>query len=100
MDAPKLFQPIQVGNVALRHRMVMSPLTRIRADINHVPTPLMKEYYTQRAATPGTLLISEGTFIAPKAGGYDNIPGVWSDEQVAGWKEVSKPLFSFSQRGA
>jgi NADPH2 dehydrogenase len=93
MDAPKLFRPIQVGKAALRHRMVLSPLTRMRADINHVPTPLMKEYYAQRAATPGTLLVSEGTFIGPKAGGFDNVPGIWSDEQVAAWKEVSHRFF-------
>jgi NADPH2 dehydrogenase len=48
----------------------------------------MKEYYSQRSSIPGSLLISEGTFIAPKAGGYHNAPGIWSKEQISAWKEV------------
>ena len=66
----------------------MAPLTRFRADEAHVPTSIMAEQYAQRASTPGTLLITEGTFIAAKAGGFDNVPGIWSDEQVEAWKKV------------
>ncbi|KAL5505001.1 hypothetical protein ACEPAH_7664 [Sanghuangporus vaninii] len=85
----KLFQPIRVGNLQLSHRIVLAPLTRTRADDAHVPTPVMVEYYAQRASVSGTLLISEGTFIAAKAGGLNNAPGIWSDAQVEGWKKVS-----------
>ena len=86
----KLFQPIAIGSKTLRHRVVMTPLTRFRATKKtHVPiNPLVKTYYSQRSSTPGTLLITEATLIAPQAGGYDNVPGIWSQEQVAAWKEV------------
>ncbi|KAL5483542.1 hypothetical protein ACEPAI_8774 [Sanghuangporus weigelae] len=84
----KLFQPIRVGNLQLSHRVVLPALTRYRNDDAYVPTDLMAKYYRQRASTPGTLLITEATFIAPKAGGIDNFPGIWSDAQVEAWKKV------------
>ena len=84
----RLFQPIRVGDVELHHSVVLAPLTRYRADDAHVPTDLMVEYYAQRASVPGTLLITEVAFIAPRAGGFNNVPGIWSEEQVAGWKRV------------
>ncbi|EMD36589.1 hypothetical protein CERSUDRAFT_115624 [Gelatoporia subvermispora B] len=87
--ALQLFQPIQVGDVQLQHRIVLAPLTRLRADKTHAHTDLAVEYYKQRASTPGTLLISEGTFISAKAGGYANVPGLWTDEQLAAWKKVT-----------
>ena len=68
--------------------MVHAPLTRFRADDAHVPTDIMVDYYEQRASVPGTLLIAEATFIGPNAGGYDNVPGIWSDAQVEAWKKV------------
>ncbi|EKM53073.1 uncharacterized protein PHACADRAFT_124526 [Phanerochaete carnosa HHB-10118-sp] len=89
MSQPKLFTPFKVGDATLQHRVVMAPLTRVRATKTHVPTPLMAEYYAQRASTPGTLLVSEATFIAAQAGGLRHVPGIWSDEQVAGWKRVT-----------
>jgi NADPH2 dehydrogenase len=68
----------------------MAPLTRFRADANNVPTlPIVKEYYEQRASVPGTLIITEATFITPQAGGYAHVPGIWSDDQVRAWKEVT-----------
>ncbi|KAJ7673852.1 hypothetical protein DFH06DRAFT_750779 [Mycena polygramma] len=90
-SSPKLFQPTNVGPLQLKHRVVLAPLTRYRSSIpGHVPTlPLMKEYYTQRASTPGTLLITEATFIAARAGGDAGIPGIWSEEQIAAWKEIT-----------
>lgn len=84
-----LFQPIQVGNVALGHRVAMAPLTRFRSDADHVPHPHVIDYYTQRASVPGTLIITEATFIAPQAGGYGNVPGIWSKEQIEAWRKVS-----------
>ena len=84
-----LFQPKQVGDIRLRHRVVMSPLTRYRANIRHEHGDLGGEYYTQRASAPGTLIISEATLVAAEAGGNDHAPGIWSDQQVAQWKRVS-----------
>ena len=84
-----LFQPIQVGDMQLAHRVIMAPLTRFRADENHDPLPFMAEYYAQRSSVPGTLIITEATFIAPKAGGSANVPGIWSDEQITEWKKVT-----------
>ncbi|KAH9852672.1 FMN-linked oxidoreductase [Lenzites betulinus] len=90
-STPKLFQPATIGDITLAHRVVLAPVTRARASTASVPGDLMVEYYTQRASIPGTLLISEGTFIAPQSGGHElgpTIPGMWNDEQVAGWKKV------------
>lgn len=85
---PKLFQPTRVGSYTLSHRVVLAPLTRCRANKAHVHGDLAVEYYAQRASVPGTLLITEATFIAAKAGGYDYVPGIWNDEQVAAWRRV------------
>ncbi|KZT25906.1 FMN-linked oxidoreductase [Neolentinus lepideus HHB14362 ss-1] len=85
---PKLFQPKQIGAVTLQHRIVLAPLTRNRASKEHVHGDLAVEYYSQRASMPGTLLIAEATLITHKAGGYPNVPGIWSAEQVAAWKKV------------
>ena len=88
MSVPRLFTPAQVGTVSLKHRVVLTPLTRFRAHANHVPSDIAVAYYSQRASVPGTLLITEGTFIAAQAGGLPHVPGIWSDEQIAGWKRV------------
>lgn len=85
---PKLFQPAIVGKHALSHRIVLAPLTRFRADKNHVPSEHAPLYYAQRGSVPGTLLITEATFISPFAGGYNSVPGIWNEEQVQGWKRV------------
>ena len=89
-----LFQPLRVGAVNVQHRVVMAPLTRFRANRGHIHGELAKTYYEQRASVPGTLIISEATFIAPQAGGYANAPGIWSDAQIAGWKPVRNPIVS------
>ncbi|KAJ5232268.1 Chanoclavine-I aldehyde reductase [Penicillium chermesinum] len=88
----KLFQPLHVGRTQLSHRITLAPLTRFRADDNHVPLSYVKDYYAQRGSTPGTLLISEATLISPRAGGYNNVPGLWSDAQISGWKEVTSAV--------
>lgn len=85
----KLFQPLKVGTFELSNRIVMAPLTRFRADDSHVPLPFVSEYYGQRASYPGTLLITEATFIAPQAGGYSNVPGIYSKAQIEAWKKVT-----------
>ena len=89
MAVPKLFTPIQVGRSQLSHRVVLCPMTRGRADAQHVQTPLAVEYYAQRASMPGSLLITEATSIAQKAIGLPNVPGIWSDAHIAAWKPVS-----------
>ncbi|OSX62203.1 hypothetical protein POSPLADRAFT_1143395 [Postia placenta MAD-698-R-SB12] len=95
---PKLFQPTKVGKTMLAHRVVMSPMTRCRANAAHVHGDLAVEYYAQRATVPGTLLITEGTIIAGKAGGYPFIPGIWSDEQVTAWKRVTDAVHAKGSR--
>ncbi len=87
-STPKLFQPAKVGDLELSNRVVFAPLTRFRADNAHVPTDMMVEYYKQRASYPGTLLITEATYITAQAGGMPNVPGIWSEEQIAAWKKV------------
>ena len=89
--APALFQPIKVGEVTLAHRVALAPLTRVRADAAHVHTDLGVEYYAQRASVPGTLLITEATYISGQASGQPHAPGIWNDAQVEAWKKVSKP---------
>ncbi|KAJ6541606.1 NADH:flavin oxidoreductase/NADH oxidase [Mycena capillaripes] len=89
MSIPKLFQPIQVGDIQLHHRVVFAPTTRFRADDNHTPLPHVAEYYEQRASTPGGLLIAEATLIARRAGGAKHAPGIWSDEQIAAWRKIT-----------
>ncbi|KAF7298694.1 NADH:flavin oxidoreductase/NADH oxidase [Mycena indigotica] len=90
MSSAPLFQPTTLGaGIQLQHRVVLSPLTRLRTDENQVPLlPLVKEYYTQRASTVGTLLITESTFVAAKAGGYPYMPGIWNQNQINAWKEI------------
>ncbi|KAJ7439956.1 NADH:flavin oxidoreductase/NADH oxidase [Mycena latifolia] len=89
MSSEKLFQPTQLGDIELSHRVVFAPTTRFRADANSAPLPHVAEYYEQRASTSGSLLISEATYIAPRAGGYINAPGIWSDAQIAAWKTIT-----------
>jgi NADPH2 dehydrogenase len=70
----------------------MAPLTRYRASDTHVHGPLATEYYSQRASVPGTLLITEATFISPRASGYPNIPGIWNKEQINAWRNVTNAV--------
>ena len=81
-----LFKPLQVGDMSLANRIVMAPLTRNRAP-DATPTPLMVEYYTQRA-TAG-LLISEATAISQQGQGYSDVPGLYGSEQLQGWKKIT-----------
>jgi len=84
-----LFQPLQVGALSLAHRVVMAPLTRLRSrQPGNIPQEMNAVYYGQRA-TKGGLQIAEATDISPTAVGYPGAPGIWSDEQVAGWKLVT-----------
>ncbi|EXK24847.1 NADPH2 dehydrogenase [Fusarium oxysporum f. sp. melonis 26406] len=84
----KLFKPIKVGALDLQHRIVLAPLTRGRADALGVPASYAADYYSQRA-TPGGLLITEGTFVSLEASGRPFSPGIYSKEQIEAWKHVT-----------
>ncbi|KAH8893225.1 FMN-linked oxidoreductase [Thozetella sp. PMI_491] len=94
MSSSLLFTPAKVGTSQLTHRVVLAPLTRHRASDEHVPTDMMVEYYSQRASTPGTLLITEATAISQKYGGMFNAPGIYTEEQIAAWHKVSDAVHS------
>lgn len=79
--------PIQMGELKLKNRVVMAPLTRCRATTERVPTAMMAEYYAQRASAG--LIIAEATVISEEANGYLQTPGLYTDAQVAGWKLVT-----------
>ncbi len=83
---PSLFDPIQLGAVHAPNRILMSPLTRGRATKEHVPTPIMGEYYAQRAAAG--LILTEATGISREGLGWVHAPGLWTEAQVEGWKPV------------
>jgi N-ethylmaleimide reductase len=88
MEKSILFTPYELSGLTLQNRMVMAPMTRSRSDnAGNVATALTATYYEQRA-TAG-LIITEGTFISKKAVGFINVPGIYSDDQVAGWKLVT-----------
>jgi 2,4-dienoyl-CoA reductase-like NADH-dependent reductase (Old Yellow Enzyme family) len=87
---PSLFDPIQVGDLHLPNRIFMAPLTRLRGTADHIPTPIMVEYYTQR--TGAGLIISEGIPVDPMGVGYQNVPGIWSPEQVEAWKPITRAV--------
>lgn len=82
-----LFDPIKIGALELPNRIIMSPLTRSRAGVERIPNDLMREYYVQRASAG--LIISEATSVTPMGVGYADTPGIWSDEQVAGWRKIT-----------
>ncbi|MEI8036856.1 MAG: alkene reductase [Verrucomicrobiota bacterium] len=85
-----LFQPLQAGALSLPNRIVMAPLTRCRASAGRVPNAMMATYYAQRASFG--LIIAEATAVCPQGVGYPNTPGIWSDEQVAGWQGVTRAV--------
>lgn len=86
---PSLFDPINVGDLRLPNRIIMAPLTRSRGTgtDGRVPNDLMVEYYAQRASAG--LILSEATAVTPMGVGYANTPGIWSEEQVEGWKKIT-----------
>lgn len=87
---PTLFDPLKLGDLTLPNRIIMSPLTRCRASAGRVPNALMAEYYAQRA-TAG-LIIAEATSVCPMGVGFPDTPGLWSQEQVEGWKIVTNAV--------
>ncbi|MDB5817491.1 MAG: alkene reductase [Rhizobacter sp.] len=82
-----LFSPIKIGPLALSHRVVMAPLTRMRSEPGDKPGKLMQTYYDQRASEGG-LIIGEATVASPNGNGYLGSPGLYSDDQTAGWRTI------------
>jgi N-ethylmaleimide reductase len=88
MNYPSLFSPLEIGPYQLRHRLVMAPLTRMRAEKPSLaPRPLNAEYYSQRA-TPGGLIIAEASPVAATGYGSPGVPGIYSEQQIRGWRAV------------
>jgi len=85
-----LFDPLKLGDLDLPNRIIMSPLTRSRAGVSRIPNALMAEYYAQRA-TAG-LILSEATAVSDTGVGYADTPGIWSAEQVEGWKLTTRAV--------
>lgn len=85
-----LFNPITIGEIELKNRIIMAPLTRCRASINRVPNEMMATYYANRASAG--LIISEATSVSPMGVGYPDTPGIWSQEQIEGWKLVTNKV--------
>jgi 2,4-dienoyl-CoA reductase-like NADH-dependent reductase (Old Yellow Enzyme family) len=83
----KLMTPLTIGDLRLPNRVIMAPLTRCRAITNRVPNALMAEYYRQRSGAG--LILSEAVAVDPMGVGYPNTPGIWNDEQIAGWRLVT-----------
>ena len=85
---PTLLDPIAIGDLRLRNRIVMAPLTRNRSSgAGRVPNALMRDYYVQRASAG--MILTEATSVEPKGVGYPHTPGVWSDAQVEGWRAIT-----------
>jgi 2,4-dienoyl-CoA reductase-like NADH-dependent reductase (Old Yellow Enzyme family) len=85
-----LFQPLKMGALTLRNRIVMAPLTRCRSSEGRVPNELMAEYYGQRSGFG--MILSEATSVDAMGVGYPNTPGIWSEAQVAGWEKVTETV--------
>ncbi|HLU18750.1 MAG TPA: alkene reductase [Pusillimonas sp.] len=85
-----LFEPVRLGAVDLKNRIVMAPLTRTRAAPGRVPNELMRQYYCQRASAG--LIVSEATSVSPQGVGYPNTPGIWCHAQVEGWKKITQAV--------
>ena len=91
MNNTKLMSPYRLGQIELRNRIVMAPMTRSRA-IGNIPNQLMADYYEQRAGAG--LIITEGTSPSPNGLGYCRIPGIFNEDQVEGWKKTTETVHS------
>ena len=87
MIMPTLFEPLTAGALQLKNRIVMAPLTRSRAGVERIPNALMLKYYLQRVSAG--MIISEATAVTPQGVGYADTPGIWSEAQVQGWREIT-----------
>ncbi|ATH07418.1 alkene reductase [Halobacteriovorax marinus] len=85
-----LFNPLKLGSITLANRIIMAPLTRARATETRIPNDLMASYYRERARAG--LILTEATSVTPMGIGYADTPGIWSKEQVEGWKKITKAV--------
>ena len=85
-----MFEPFELGNMALSNRVVMAPMTRCRATPDHIPSPIMADYYGQRAEAG--LIVAEGTSPSPNGLGYARIPGLYNQVQVEAWSPVTEAV--------
>jgi 2,4-dienoyl-CoA reductase-like NADH-dependent reductase (Old Yellow Enzyme family) len=93
---PALFDPLKLGDITIPNRIIMAPLTRARAGSTRVPNALMAEYYAQRASAG--LIISEAISVTPMGVGYADTPGLWSEEQVTAWSQVTSAVHAANGR--
>src|ERR1700737_860944 len=93
---PTLFDPLRIGDLTLPNRIIMAPLTRSRAGDERVPNALMAKYYADRRSAG--LILSEATSVTPQGLGYAATPGIWSQEQVEGWKLVTEAVHAAGGR--
>ena len=91
MAKDPLQRPFQLSSRTLSHRIVLAPMTRMRASETGVPPPRAAEYYSERT-TPNSLLISEGIVIHPRGRGFPNTPGLYTSEQVQAWKPITQGM--------
>src|SRR6202521_1536247 len=97
MSDQPLFTPIRMGDLYLPNRIVMAPLTRMRAAwIDHVPSKFQADYYAQRASAG--LIVAEATAISPDGFGWADTPGLWTTEQVRGWRRVTDAVHAAGGR--
>jgi len=87
-----LFSGTTLGRLPLKNRITMAPMTRARATPDHIPTPIMAEYYAQRASAG--LIITEGTSPSKNGAGYARIPGIYNETQVKAWRRVTDAVHS------
>lgn len=90
MTTSKLFAPYKLGNITLSNRVAMAPLTRNRAQHGQVPSLLAVDYYRQRASAG--LIITEGTAVSQQGQGYQDVPGIYTREQITGWKKITEAV--------
>jgi N-ethylmaleimide reductase len=96
MDLPGLFSPTTIGAIPVSNRIAMAPLTRSRAGMDGVPSPLAREYYRQRASAG--LIVSEATNISQQARGYAYTPGIYTEEHAAAWLEITRAVHEVGGR--
>ncbi|MGA9598988.1 MAG: alkene reductase [Methylocystis sp.] len=93
---PRLLEPVRLGDFSLPNRILMAPLTRCRASAGRVPNESMRDYYVQRASAG--LIISEATSVSPTGVGYPDAPGIWSQEQIDGWLQITRAVHAAGGR--
>lgn len=87
-----LFEPIKVGANTLPQRIAFAPSTRCRATADNIPTDLQLQYYDERSKYPGTLIITEATYLSEQGGLNPHVPGIFNKRQVAGWKKINDAI--------